>query len=402
MLTKKLKIQNSERTSEPHLKKVTVASKNKMGNEFIQNFGSNFFGRYSNYSYEGIRTILSSICLVESLGSDIINYPLGYIEETNNIVSIEQKGFNLNTNDMDIDELIFKLIEISEIICVLHEHRIVHGNISLSSFKMFDKIKLAEYSKCFLLLEGKSKKLTYEAYKEEFRPLESFEKECGFYTDIWALGCVFCILIHGSSLFQFQINREQYIEKLQSWSECCFSSKDLFESVDIPISWNCLEKYKLNTLILKMMNPDKNKRPSIFEVLTILRKLNSSSSPSSSPEDVISIHSCSFFVKDYKNCIYNNKSILGSSRTHILERMKNESNMKTNLVMSIYENMASRHEFSSQTLNLCIQIANFITNQSKESDHLEELDNLDQNDLLSILNRYNKGNEIFNINHFFD
>lgn len=387
MLTKKLKIQTSEITSETHLKKVTVSSKNKMGNDFIQNFGKNFFGRYSDYSSKGMRSILTSICLVESLDSEIIDLPLGYIEEKNSVVSLQKRGTKINTVDMDIVDFELLFCQIAEIIAVLHENRIVHGNISINSFKYHEKLKLSNYENCFMLLEEDFKILDYEPYREDFRPLESFNRECGFHTDIWALGCLFCVLLHGSNLFPFQINREEYISTLESWNDC--SSKDIFQNVEIPKSWNLSENYKLNTIILKMLNPKKEKRPSIFEVINLLHKTDQ---VSSSPQCIASVFLNEIFTRTYKTCRYNDRSILGTPRNKILKRMEGNRQVKINLVMAIYENISCTPQFDEELFDLCLQIGNALI--------YEEFD-LSIDKFKDILQRYNRGNEIFSISGFY-
>lgn len=293
----------------------------------------------------------------------------------------------LKHKKMEVEQIVNIMIKMTEGLLFLHTNRIIHANLSLASFvKCESEIKLTDLEKSFLLLESNNKKVSFEPYEDSFRPLETFKlSECGFKTDIWALGCSFCELLYGKNLFPFQLDYEQYVSCLESWIDGSKNTNG--EEIEIPKSWIVPEYFNLNSLILKMINPDKSKRPTIFDVKRILMQ-NLEEELSSSPPDVISFIR---FMSEYKVCFYNENSIIGTTKIEILSRLDDYDSIFKKLVMSIYENVCSSHGFNIEHFETSKQLAFLFTGEKFE---------IDENKFMQIITQISQGREFFSLCSF--
>lgn len=387
MLGKLLKIQSSEGTSQRNLKRIVVTSKNEEGEKFIDDYGSEFLGKYYDFSLKSKENILALMIIEKQLDNKNIQKSLGCFINQNTIIFVYSLGKQIKIKGLDIDDITQIMLQMTDSIIHLHENRIIHSNITLKAFSKYeDGIKLSCLEESFILLENKSKIINREPYEDMFRPLESFNNECGFETDIWALGCAFCQLLYGKNLFPFQLEREQYISCLNSWRE---GTKNLNgDMVEIPKTWIIPEYFSLNSLILKMLNPNKDKRPTIFEVKRILIS-EDDYELGSSPQDVASFME---YLPEYKSCSYDDRSILGETRNFILEELSEHPRVLIKLTMAIYENIQTEHGFNKKNLNEALNIANSLIGE----DSIIEPQKL-KNNILKMLN----GFEIFDLYSFF-
>ncbi len=385
MLGKLLKIQSSEGTSQRNLKRIVVTSKNEEGEKFIDDYGSEFLGKYYDFSLKSKENILALMIIEKQLDHKNILKSLGCFINQNTIIFVYSLGKQIK--GLDIDDIIQIMIQMTDSIIHLHENRIIHSNITLKAFSKYDdEIKLSCFEESFILPENKSKIINREPYEDMFRPLESFNGECGFETDIWALGCTFCQLLYGKNLFPFQLEREQYISCLESWRE---GTKNLNgDMVEIPKSWIVPEYFSLNSLILQMLNPNKDKRPTIFDIKRILVS-EDDCMLGSSPQDVASFME---YVPEYKSCSYDDMSILGTTRNLILEELSEHPRIVIKLTMAIYENIQTEHGFNKKFLIESLNIANSLIGEDSiiEPQKIKSI-------VLKILN----GFEIFDLYSFF-
>lgn len=356
MLNRSLSIQSAEDFS-GGVARIILVSKNSDGEAFIETHGREFFGvEYS--TSENFREILLTFSVEENSDNFHVNKNLGFFfnRQDSKITFVYKKFSQLNL-DIDISEKIRLMSEIAQCIEYLHSNRIVHGNISNKSFvKIGSKTKLIGLEKSLFLPECEETTLSRRQYRKTFRSLEAFNSVCGFHTDVWALGCVFSIIIYGSNLFPYQDSNDEYISCLESWKENKKNSSG--KSVEVPELYCEHSLYELNILIFKMLNSDKNKRISIFEVAKILAKMNDSSI-SSSPTDMPSFFLDSF-EKSYKILNYKETRIVGYPRDAILTKLSEKPSWFQKIVMSVYENVQRLSNFSALSLEISIGIANYI------------------------------------------
>ncbi len=270
-----------------------------------------------------------------------------------------------NLNDCkfprDLDDLIDLMVDMCDALYCLHENRVVHGGIKLSSFVWEgERLKFIDFSKSFFIPRGKKSVISHEVYSNDTRALECFSSVCGFSSDIWALGCIFSYLIYGKNIFPTQKNKEDYVSVLESWKNNTQAPDDV-NKIEIPKQWREQEYFKLNNLIMKMFNSDESKRPSILDVKNIL--LDTDFNLSYSPDYISSL---SHYDPLHKVCNYDEKSILGRTRVIIKSKLVDETQEYVNLVMCIYENVSNTSEFDEDSLNNSIIIANVFTSKSNK------------------------------------
>lgn len=148
----------------------------------------------------------------------------------------------------------------------LHSHRILHGNININNLLIFNSfVKLSDFSYSSLILNDGNQKYNNKLYLPTHRAPEVWkENEWGFAADIWALGCTIFEILYGRSFFKTKSSSQDYIDQINNWSNC---NELLNNDFKIPSKWNKIMYHDINILLLKMLNPDPKKRPTIFEII---------------------------------------------------------------------------------------------------------------------------------------
>lgn len=147
----------------------------------------------------------------------------------------------------------------------LHLRRILHGDIKASNILIFDGLaKLNDFGSSALIISKGTQRFKQKLYTPTHRPPELFNTDyCDLSADIWALGCTIYEMIYGEPLFKVMSTQEEYKRQMDTWC-----SQTLFTgSIQFHHEWNNSANIEINNLILKMLNPDPHKRPTIFDII---------------------------------------------------------------------------------------------------------------------------------------
>lgn len=142
----------------------------------------------------------------------------------------------------------------------LHLRRIIHGDIRISNILIFDGVaKLNNFGSSALIMGNGNQRFKSKMFTPTHRPPELWSgNECNLSADIWALGCTIYEMIYGQSLFNLKLTDDEYQEQMKNWIEGKFETHP---------EWNNPINGEINNLILTMLNPNPDLRPTIFQIL---------------------------------------------------------------------------------------------------------------------------------------
>lgn len=164
-------------------------------------------------------------------------------------------------NNIKIDEnnLKFWLWQIVKGLYELHSRNIIHGDLKARNILYFqneNNLRLTDFGLSVFLNNRFIK--NNSLYTPTHRPLEVFlNDDVSFYSDIWALGCTFYEIVYGKFLFSPQSNNDNYILNLRKWENQEYELDTSFQN----------DNSEVKCLILSMLNPNKERRPNIYEIL---------------------------------------------------------------------------------------------------------------------------------------
>lgn len=159
----------------------------------------------------------------------------------------------------------------------LHDHHLIHGDIKATNILLYpnDYIKLTD----FTLTTHQDWPKNNTICTCTHRPLEVWlRRGWDEKVDIWALGCSLFEISYGNSLFPQQNSDDSYINAILDWAtkgpifdiitkSLCSYKDVLYKSFVLPESFDL--NLPLNQLIIHMLSPDINMRPSIKQCLSI-------------------------------------------------------------------------------------------------------------------------------------
>lgn len=255
-----------------------------------------------------------------------------------------------------------QLRQITDGVCHLHRKRILHGDIKPSNIIIFDDgtVKIGDYGKSVFIFDGNICTFSSKMYTTNYRAPEVWtSEEWGFPADIWSLACTFFYLIYGHSIFPEQSSDAGYISCLTSWEDN--SSNLLGEQFRLPKEWTNPSNFFINSLIMRMLNPDPNERPTIFEVKQELDQgydglpMILSCSPDSVSEGFIPI------MKDSDTVIYDRNIYVGPAKEYLFSIIKTKPVSYANLVVMIYSYLETDVSFNNDIYRISTIIANNLT-----------------------------------------
>lgn len=390
MLEKLLKICETE-PMEGSFRKVSVESLNEEGEFFIEKHGSTFMGKYFNIHNDDkeseICEAISELVFSSEVKHQNIVSNLGYFFCDGQLILIyEEPEYTLESSlPEDISEFLETTEQIMEAISHLHSLRIVHGDIQISNFSVYKngKIKLLFSGKSIIIPSDFHTEVDIMMYEMKYRPIECFYNECGFTSDIWALGCTMFKLLYKTDLFPEQNSLNEYITCLESWKNN--SKNESGKCIKIPDEWSKIENFNINYLILRILNSNKEKRPSIFEVKDNLKEIKNelnnfiSSSPNTPTFifEEMKFNEVPFVIRTIN---YDMNSIPKKIRRNIISRSNGKSEKFISIVAACYENICSSSEFDNDSFELSLNIANILTGRKVEC----ELSNILESKFLSL------------------
>lgn len=156
------------------------------------------------------------------------------------------------------------------ILCIemMHRYNIVISNLNLNSFVI--DLKGNVFLHNFLLSRLLFEENCYEkSYKNRlnYYPYEKLQYTYeGFFTDIWALGCIIYLIIYSVDLFIDRNSPQECKKSIRMWEEGeRFDQKYLNISSD----FNEYKYFTCNSLIFQCLSFDEKKRPTIYDIITI-------------------------------------------------------------------------------------------------------------------------------------
>ena len=235
----------------------------------------------------------------------------------------------------------------------LHYRRLIHGDIKGTNVLIVDDdVKLADFGMVTLILENNYQTFpnNVKMYTVTHRPPEVWKGNVwGFSADIWALGCTFFEILYGHSLFPVQESDQAYINCLNQWSTGSYT---------FPPKWNTPENQVLNELILKMLNPNPNKRPSIFELVNY--SFEKPTTLSISPPDITLIDNLSFAINEpvssrhYSINFVKPDKLRSHLEKNIINFIQSENRVLIDIIAALYEYASeSSSKLSLPTLRAC-------------------------------------------------
>jgi serine/threonine protein kinase len=148
----------------------------------------------------------------------------------------------------------------------LHLHRFLHGDIKSDNILVFDSIaKISDFGSSSLIIGKGKQRFNEKLYTRTHRPPEVwYDDEWDLSADIWALGCTLYEILYGEPLFQLKKTDDEYLKQINIW----VNKPGLFDDgINFHKDWNLPIHHDVNMLILKMLNPDPTKRPTIFDIV---------------------------------------------------------------------------------------------------------------------------------------
>lgn len=148
----------------------------------------------------------------------------------------------------------------------LHLRRILHGDIKAANILIFDGLaKVNDFGSSALIVGKGAQRFRHKLYTPTHRPPELWNSDqCDLSADIWALGCTIYEMVYGQPLFNVMSSNEEYTRQMKTW---CDQSNIFKGSIQFHKEWNNPSNTEINGLILKMLNPDPSKRPTIFQIV---------------------------------------------------------------------------------------------------------------------------------------
>lgn len=319
-----------------------------------------------------LRPILSEVFINKTFKSPYLNIA-EFVTIQNNIIVL---FFNEASSDLNrVKRSNFQTFKgwatsIIKALVHLHLHRFIHGDIKTENVLIFDSIaKLSDFGSSALII-GKGKQTFKEKlYTPTHRAPEVwFTNEWDLSADIWALGCTIYEMLYGTPLFQIMNNDDEYRRQINLWCK----EPGLFDgTINFHHDWNTPAYSEINILILKMLNPDPSKRPTIFEIVKDPFFNNStyemSSSPSTSHINGLlckygSISVCPIIAQRLynKNCFKDDgKLVYIYNKLKLIETDK-ETQM---LVMCMYESFDYTYRDDPNLVNILLMIVQLITHR---------------------------------------
>lgn len=222
----------------------------------------------------------------------------------------------------------------------LHLRRILHGDIKAANILIFDGLaKVNDFGSSALIIGKGDQRFRNKLYTPTHRPPELWNgDQCNLSADIWALGCTIYEMIYGEPLFKVMSNDSEYIRQMKIW---CDKPNIFSGSLQFHHEWNNSANIEINKFILKMLNPDPTKRPTIFEIVKdeyfyVTSPVNS---VASSLEDNSNILNAISLLD--KPCIYGSLN----ECPIVSQRLYNKSSFYSNSqLLKIYKSLKIREE----------------------------------------------------------
>lgn len=319
-----------------------------------------------------LKPILSEVFINKSFKSPYLNVA-EFVTIQNNIIVLffNEASSDLNrTRRSNFQTFKGYATSIVKGLVHLHLHRFIHGDIKTNNVLIFDSIaKLSDFGSSALII-GKGKQIFKEKlYTATHRAPEVwFSNECDLSADIWALGCTLYEMIYGTQLFQVKDNDEEYKKQINLWCK----EPGLFDgNINFHQDWNMPVYSEINMLILKMLNPDPSKRPTIFEIVKDQFFTGSPSEMSSSPATnhlnglmcrYGSISACPIIAQRLynKDCFKEDGNLV-----NIYNRIKMIENDKEKqmLAMCMYESFDHTYRNDPNLINIILIIVQLITHR---------------------------------------
>lgn len=149
----------------------------------------------------------------------------------------------------------------------LHLRRILHGDVKAANVLIYDGLaKINDFGMSSLIIGQGTQRFKQKLYTPTHRPPEMWNiDKCDLSADVWALGCTIYEMVYGEPLFKVMKTNEEYLSQIKSW---CDSSNSFYTgTIKFHRDWNKSTNSDINNLIIKMINPDPSKRPTIFEIV---------------------------------------------------------------------------------------------------------------------------------------
>lgn len=343
-----LKILNCDKIRGSKLKRVTVGTEEDeeeigtfIGKELqIQNLSS---------TITNVNQIFMEIVLNTSLQCKNCNTCEDIIIEENTLTLLfkEAIGDLNNITRKTFPELLKQIEQLINAVRYLHERRILHGDIKPANILLFggNNIKICDYGKSVFILEGSRSTYDNKMYTANYRAPEVWNSNTwGFEADIWALGCTIFYLTYGKHLFPEQGTPTCYMSCLKSWET--HTDNLIGNTIQLPSTWTNSEYFSLNSLILRMCNPNELERPSIFDIERDFKNTigNKSLILSMSPDSICrydEIINCLHVA----TCRYDVNCFVSSAVTDLQRLLYGKSYEYASLIYMIYFYLTTTFEF---------------------------------------------------------
>jgi serine/threonine protein kinase len=207
----------------------------------------------------------------------------------NDMNKYTRKKGNINYKRPPAEQLRKWFFAIANAVYCLHKENIIHADIKASNVLLYegDHVKLTDYSHCVKKWND-SDTFTHNCGTVTHNPPEVFLKDnWNEMLDIWALGCTMYEIAYGAYLFPIQdrnkdcsdsSRKQKSLNVIEDWNKYLvtlgyekyhipYCSKTNYTSYNLDPDFDP-QKNALDKLIVKMLQCDKDKRPTISEVLS--------------------------------------------------------------------------------------------------------------------------------------
>lgn len=370
MLLHNPKIYKTETIRNCKLKNVFVDYPDEDIESLPSDLKTQFIGKYlpfrsKNNQYANINPFFMELMLNMSLKSSDCNSVKNAIFDGMSTFLLFDKALGDLTNAPQRSFTVIKsqICSLIRAVKYLHSRRIIHGDIKPSNVLYFENnvVKLADFGSSAFILSGNENNFERRMFTRNYRPLEVWEDNSwGFSSDIWALACTIFYMVYGTHLFPDQPSDDCYISCLKTWEAHCENL--IGNSIQLPTNWSNPEFFQINCLIVRMLNPNKEGRPSIFDVeIEMLKNIdNSLAFLSSSPDSVCRYHEI-MRCNDVMNCRFDKSKYVAPSMTQLEVNLSEFSKEYSSLVIMIYYYFSTIPTFDQELLRVCEIIASSLT-----------------------------------------
>lgn len=370
MLTHNPKIYKTETIRNCKLRNVFVDYPNEDMDDLPPGLKTQFIGkclpfRNKNNQYANVNSFFNEMVINTSLKCEDCNSAKNITFDGTSTFLLFDKALGdlTNTSPKSFSVVKSQICSLIRAVKHLHSRRVIHGDIKPSNILLFEDnvVKLADFGNSAFILSGNESKFERKMFTRNYRPLEVWiENSWGFSSDIWALACTMFYMVYGVHLFPDQPSDDCYISCLKTWEN--HSENLIGNSILLPDNWNNPEFFQINCLIVRMLNPNKLNRPSIFDVENeLLQTLdNSLSILSSSPDSVCRYHHISR-CSGILSCRFDKSKYVGPVMVQLEAHLISHTYEYSSLIIMIYHYLSSIPTFDMELFRVSEIIASSLT-----------------------------------------